>query len=58
MDANEAARHVIDNWKKITGLPKKAMHEEGSFPDEVIDFLRDANVDEEEFTQAWVELLG
>jgi len=54
----QAARYVIDNWKALTGRPKKDMHREGDFPQEVYDYLSQHDVDESEFNDAFVELLG
>jgi hypothetical protein len=56
MNARELAKHVWDNWKKITGLNPSARNEEGHFPQEVEDLMDKHGVDYQDFSDAWTEI--
>lgn len=56
--AKSLASYVIDNWKKITGLPKSEMNQEGEFPEEVLKLIDDKKVDYDEFVNEFTMLLG
>lgn len=52
------AQYVYENWERLTGLSKNAIHDEGDFPDVIWDLCAQHNIDELEFNDAWVKLLG
>jgi hypothetical protein len=58
MDAATLAAYVDKNWRKITGMPAKAKHEEGHWPQEVYDLIEEHVVDLDEFQDEWTMLRG
>lgn len=57
MSSEELARYVYENWKKVTGLPKKAMYEEEEFPDVVEKLCDEHGVDINEFCSSFMYLV-
>lgn len=58
MTASELASHVNENWKKLTGLPVKAKHREGEFPDVVLELVEEHGVSYLDFCDEWTMLFG
>lgn len=55
---SELSAYVVTNWKALTGLPEKAMHEESDFPEVVWQLVSENGFDEMDFQDAWTEYLG